>query len=400
MGDVRSIVIDVPEAELDDLRGRLAATRWPAAGPDVGIEQGPTTAKIQNLIEHWRTRHDWRQAERMLNNWGVFRTRIDGLDIDFLHIRSRHDDAFPLLLTHGWPGSVLEFRHVIGALSAPEAHGGRAADAFHLVLPTLPGFGFSAAPTETGWGISRTAAAWETLMARLGYQRWGAQGGDLGSAVTEELARRGASGLAGIHLNMLTFQPTAAEIEAADAAELEALADAEHYRQHLAGYAAQQTTRPQTIGYAIADSPTGLAAWIYAIFQDACGTPGDAEASFATDDLLDNIAWHWLSGSAATAPRYYWEIAREGWHPSSTPDNPLALPTGVTMTARDCMRKSRRWTERRYTNLVHFGEAPAGGHFAAWEQPEHFVNDLRATFAGLRGHDEGLRSDHRESSRR
>jgi pimeloyl-ACP methyl ester carboxylesterase len=384
MDSLRPLTLDVPEEHLDDLRRRLAATRWPADGPRADTGQGPETARMRSLAEHWRTRHDWRAAERMLNGWNLFRTRIDGLDIDFAHIRSPHDTALPLVLTHGWPGSILEFRHVIGPLTHPEAHGGHPRDAFHVVLPTLPGFGFSAPPAEPGWGIARTAAAWETLMARLGYERWGAQGGDLGSAVTVELARRQAVGLVGIHLNMLMFDLTPDEVAAADPAERAALAAGEHFRRHQSAYAAVQSTQPLTIGYSLADSPAGLAAWIYTIFQDQGGTPGDAKASFTVDELLDNIALYWLPGSAVTAARFYRELVGEGWHPPFTPEAPLALPTGVTMTALDVMRKSRRWTERRFTNLVHFGQASAGGHFAAWEQPDHFVRDVRATFAGLR----------------
>ncbi|HEX7308197.1 epoxide hydrolase family protein [Lentzea sp.] len=384
MNPIRPFTLDVPEKDLDDLRQRLAATRWPVDGPDVGTEQGPQTARIRALAEHWRTRHDWRAAERTLNGWGLFRTEIDGLDIDFAHVRSPHEDALPLVLTHGWPGSILEFRHVVGPLTDPEAHGGHARDAFHVVLPTLPGFGFSAAPAEPGWGVGRTAKAWETLMARLGYERWGAQGGDLGSAVTEELAHRGAAGLVGIHLNMLTFDPTPDEVAAADPDERAALDDAERYRHHQSAYAALQSTQPQTIGYSLADSPAGLAAWLHAIFQDQGGTPGDAEASFDVDELLDNLSLYWLPGSAVTAARFYWELTREGWRPPFSRESPLALPTGVTMTPRDVVRKSRRWTEKRYSNLVHFGQTASGGHFAAWEQPEQFVADVRATFAGVR----------------
>ncbi|MFD5828590.1 epoxide hydrolase family protein [Lentzea sp. NPDC060358] len=384
MDSIRPFTLDVPEEQLDDLRRRLAATRWPAGGPRTDSGQGPSADRIRALAEHWRTRHDWRAAERLLNGWGLHRTRIDGLDVDFAHVRSPHEDAFPLVLTHGWPGSILEFRHVVGPLTDPTVHGGHARDAFHVVLPVLPGFAFSAAPAEPGWGIGRTAAAWETLMARLGYARWGAQGGDFGSAVTEELARRGAAGLAGIHLNMLTFAPTPQEVAEADEAEQAALDAAAHYQRHQSAYAALQSTQPRTIGYSLADSPAGLAAWIHAIFQDQGGTPGDAEASFDTDELLDNLSLYWLPGSAPAAARFYQEWAREGWRPPFTPDAPLALPTGVTMTPFDAMRKSRRWTEKRFTGLVHFGQAPGGGHFAAWEQPEQFVHDVRATFAGLR----------------
>jgi pimeloyl-ACP methyl ester carboxylesterase len=287
-------------------------------------------------------------------------------------------------MTHGWPGSVLEFRKVIGPLTDPAAHGGAADDAFHLVLPTLPGFGFSAKPAETGWDLGRIAEAWIVLMQRLGHQRWGAQGGDLGCGVTDEIARRAPAGLVGMHLNFAMFGPTPDEIADATAEERAMLGSAKDFWDNLSGYAKEQSTRPQTIGYSLADSPVGLAAWIYAMFQDTGGTPGDAEASFMLDELLDDVMLYWLPNSGASAARLYWEMARAGWSAPATVESPTMLPTGFTMAPQEHVRKSRRWLERRYGNVVHFNELPAGGHFAALEQPDGFVEDVRATFRTLR----------------
>jgi pimeloyl-ACP methyl ester carboxylesterase len=283
-------------------------------------------------------------------------------------------------MTHGWPGSVLEFRKVIGPLTDPVAHDGHARDAFDLVLPTLPGFGFSAKPAETGWNIGRIADAWITLMDRLGYDRWAAQGGDLGCGVTDEIARRAPAGLIGMHLSFAMFGPTPDEIADATPQEQAMLASAKYFWDNLSGYAKEQSTRPQTIGYSLADSPVGLAAWIYAMFQDTCGTPGDAEASFTLDEMLDDIMLYWLPTSATSASRLYWEMTQAGWSAPATIESPTTLPTGFTMSPKEHVRKSRRWLERRYTNIIYYNELHAGGHFTALEQPSGFVNDVRATF--------------------
>ena len=312
----------------------------------------------------------------------VGHTEVDGLDIHFLHVRSTEPDALPLLLTHGWPGSVLEFRHVIGPLTDPVAHGGRARDAFHVVVPSLPGFGFSAKPTEPGWGLPRIAGAWSTLMQRLGYDRWVAQGGDWGAAVTTVLGHLRPAGLAGIHLNFVLFQPTAAEIAAATPHEQRMLDDAAFYQSNLAAYMALQGTRPQTIGYSLADSPAGLAAWIYGLFQDVSDSGGDAESVFAMDEMLDDITLYWLTNTAASSARLYWEAMRPG--AGGAPAGPLEMPTGISMFPKEQIRLSRRWAERRFSNLVRFHEIDAGGHFAALEQPAAFVDEVRACFSGLR----------------
>ena len=381
---IEPFTLHVPDEDLADLRRRLAAVRWPAGETVTDTSQGPTRDKLAALVAHWRDKYDWRACEAALNGLGQHRTTIDGLDIDFLHVRSAEPGALPLIMTHGWPGSVLEFRKVIGPLTDPVAHGGVASDAFDLILPTLPGFGFSAKPAETGWGPGRVADAWITLMERLGYQRWGAQGGDLGCAVTDEMARRTPAGLIGMHLNFAMFGPTPDEIADATEEERAMLASAKYFWDTLSGYAKEQGTRPQTIGYSLADSPVGQAAWVYAMLQDTCGTPGNAEASFTLDEMLDDIMLYWLPNSGASTARMYWEMTQSSWSPPATIDAPTALPTGFTMSPKEHVRKSRRWLERRYSNVIHFNELPAGGHFTALEQPEGFVADVRATFAKLR----------------
>jgi len=377
------ITLSVPEEHLAELRQRLAATRWPAGGTVSDTRQGPTPQKMKVLLDHWQNSYDWRKVESELNVWGIYRTTIDGLDIDFLHVRSPEANATPLILTHGWPGSVLEFRKVIGPLSDPASHGGDASQAFHLVIPTLPGFGFSEKPQEEGWTIPRIANAWIKLMGRLGYKRWGAQGGDLGCAVTDEIAKLKPDGLIGTHLNFAMFPPTPDEITEATAEEKTALRDAKDFWDNLSGYAKEQSTRPQTIGYSLADSPVGQAAWIYAMFQDTCGTPGNAEGSFTLDEMLDDIMMYWLPNSGASSARLYWEMTQSKWVSPATIENPISVPVGFTMPPKEAVRKSLRQLERRYSKIIYFNEPAAGGHFFALEQPEILVRDVRATFALL-----------------
>jgi pimeloyl-ACP methyl ester carboxylesterase len=381
---IEPITIAVPEAQLDDLRTRLACIRWPEGLTVEDTSQGPLPAKLRALADHWAGEYDWHRVEAELNGWGFHRTTIDGLPIDFLHVRSPEPHALPLVLTHGWPGSVLEFRKVIGPLSDPAAHGGDPSDAFHLVIPVLPGFGFSTKPSEVGWDIPRIARAWIELMRRLSYGRWGAQGGDLGCAVTDEIAKLQPAGFIGAHLNFAMFPPTPDEIENATPSEQEALRDAKQFWDELSGYAKEQQTRPQTIGYSLADSPIGLAAWIYAMFQDTCGTPGDAEASFTLDELLDDIMLYWLPNSGTSAARLYWEMVRSEWSSPARIDDPIRTPVGFTTPPKEAVRKSLRQLERRYADIIHFNEPAAGGHFFALEQPEVLVSDMRATFAQLR----------------
>ncbi len=319
----------------------------------------------------------------MLNGLGQFRTEIDGLGIHFLHIRSSEPNAFPLILTHGWPGSVLEFREAIGPLTDPVAHGGSASDAFHVVVPSLPGFGFSDKPIKAGWNVNRTAEAWIELMRRLGYARWGAQGGDWGAAVTTAIGHKAPAALAGIHLNMVMFQPTDEERAQATSKEQSMLDTAQRYDQQQSGYYKLSNTRPQSVGFSLADSPVGLAAWIYALFLDVSDSDGHPEAVFTLDELIDDIMLYWLPNTGASSIRLYWE----GMQEMMTGDRsqaPMAIPTGISMFPGEPVRLSRRWAETRFANLIHFHELDRGGHFAALEQPAAFVDELRSTFRTIR----------------
>lgn len=380
---VEPFSLSVPQAALDDLQRRLAQTRWPDRETTEEPRQGPSLARLQALCEHWRERYDWRRCEARLNELGQFRTRIDGLGLHFLHVRSPEPSALALLLTHGWPGSVLEFREVIGPLVDPQAHGGQASDAFHVILPSLPGFGFSEQPTTPGWNVQRIAGAWVELMRRLGYARWGAQGGDWGAAVTTTLGYMAPAGLVGVHLNMVQFQPTAAERADATLAEQAMLDDARRYEDEYSGYYRLQSTRPQSIAFSLADSPAGLAAWLYALFQDVSDSGGEPERVFSQDALLDDIMLYWLTNTGASSARLYWE-GRQAMQRGGMPTQPLPLPAGVSMFPGEQIRLSRRWAERRFARLVHFNELSHGGHFAALENPAAFVDEVRATFRSLR----------------
>lgn len=379
--------INIAQAELDDLNQRLGHTRWPSPETVSDHSQGPQSASIRCLVERWRTGYDWRATERLLNGWNSSRTAIDGLDIHFLHVRSPEPGALPLLLTHGWPGSILEFRDVIGPLTDPVAYGGKASDAFHLVIPSLPGFGFSGKPTSRGWGVGRTAAAWGELMRRLGYgERWTAQGGDWGSAITTALGFMQPPGLVGIHLNMVMFDPSAEEIANATPAEQRMLDDAKRYQREFSGYMHLQSTRPQSVGFSLADSPAGIAAWIYALFQDVSQSGGEPENVIALDHLIDDIMLYWLPNAGPSSVRFYWEAAQEAAQEAGTamPMHPMPTPTGISMFPGEQVRISRRWAERRFADLRFFAEAERGGHFAAMENPPAFVDHLRDTFQSLR----------------
>ena len=380
---IRPFTLDVPQSELDDLQGRLLRTRWPDEGPVGDGRQGPPLAKLRALVERWQGGYDWRRCEALLNGWGQYVTEIDGVGIHFLHVRSAHEDAMPLLMTHGWPGSVLEFRHVIDPLVNPAAHGGAAEDAFHLVIPSMPGFGFSGKPAEPGWAPARIAGAWVALMTRLGYDRWAAQGGDWGAMVTTILGHMAPEGLAGIHLNFVPFQPTEAEIANADEAEREMLADAARYDAEYAAYMKLQGTRPQSVAFALADSPVGLAAWIYALFQDVSDSGGDRERVFALDEIIDDIMLYWLPNAGPSSARLYWE-GMQAMRAGGMPQDAMATPTGISMFRGEQVRLSRRWAEARFDRLVRFAEHDRGGHFAALEAPGALVEDVRATFRDVR----------------
>ncbi|WP_375386036.1 epoxide hydrolase family protein [uncultured Microbacterium sp.] len=385
MSAIRPFHLDIPQPEIDDLRARLALTRWPPRETVDDTSQGAQLEPLRALIGHWQDGYDWRRVERELNGIGQFQTEIDGVDVHFLHAVSPEPDALPLLMTHGWPGSVLEFRKVIGPLTDPVAFGGDARDAFHVIAPSMPGFGFSSAPASRGWSFDRTAEAWITLMDRLGYPAWGIQGGDLGAGVSETIAAKTPAGLVGMHLNFSTIQPTPDEMADANPVEQRILAQGQDFWLNKSSYAQQQQTRPQTIGYSLADSPVGLAAWLYTIFQEGCATPGNALESFTMDELLDDFMLYWLPNAGTTAARTYWELRNTGWSSAATVENPITVPTGYTQFPGEPVRQSERWLRRRFTDLVFYNEAPRGGHYAALEEPELFVDDVRATFRPLRG---------------
>jgi pimeloyl-ACP methyl ester carboxylesterase len=380
--DAKAIVpftLKIPESALIDLRRRLEATRWPERETVADWSQGVPLARIQALVEYWLTKYDWRRCEAMLNRFGQFKTQIDGLRFHFLHVRSRHANALPLILTHGWPGSVIEFHKVIGPLTEPTAHGGKAEDAFHVVVPSLPGYGFSDRPTQTGWNSVKTAAAWTQLMPRLGYKRYVAQGGDWGASVTTELAHLRPPELAGIHLNMLFVLPRVLPKELSEE-EQAALAALDNFGKEGFGYAKQQATRPQTLGYALTDSPVGQAAWIYEKFAEWTDSNGNPETVLSMDEMLDDIMLYWLPGTAASAARMYWENSKIDFTATAVID----LPVGCSIFPKEIYRAPRSWAQLVYRNLIHWNELDRGGHFAAFEQPELFVNELRACFRKLR----------------
>jgi pimeloyl-ACP methyl ester carboxylesterase len=370
--------LSVPEAELTDLRARLDRTRWPEKETVGDWSQGSPLERVQALCAYWRTSYDWRRCEARLNALGQFRTHIDGLDIHFLHVASPHPRAMPLLITHGWPGSVIEFLKVIGPLTDPPAYGGDPADAFHVIAPSLPGFGFSQKPAHTGWGVPRIAAAWVRLMERLGYHRWLAQGGDWGAAVTTAIGALRPAGCAAIHVNMPLVYPTAADREGAGPRELDYFKGQQFYRDWDSGYAKLQSTRPQSLGYGLVDSPAGLAAWIYEKYQAWTDNTGAPEDALSHDEMLDNIMMYWLPGAGASAARLYWESF------SAFASTRLELPVGVSIYPREITRPTRTWAERFMSDIIHWRELDRGGHFAAWEEPDLYVSEIRSCFAQVR----------------
>jgi len=369
--------IDIPEADLDDLRQRLARTRWPERETVDDWSQGIPLAYTQELCEYWANKYDWRATEARLNQFPQFRTTIDDLGIHFIHVRSPHEDAFPLVITHGWPGSIVEFHKVIAPLTDPTAHGGDAADAFHVVCPSLPGYGFSDKPTVTGWGTDHIGAAWAQLMARLGYSRYGAQGGDWGAAVTTEIGRQDVDHAAGIHLNMPIAIPDPSLGEFTEK-EQASLASMQHYNDWDSGYSKQQSTRPQTVGYGLVDSPAGQAAWIVEKFWSWMDCDGHPENVLTRDELLDNVMLYWLTGAGASSGRLYWESFRRNRMDQVT------VPTGCSIFPKEIFRPSRRWAEKLFTDIRYWNELDKGGHFAAFEVPETYVNEVRTFFKLIR----------------
>jgi pimeloyl-ACP methyl ester carboxylesterase len=387
---IRPFRIDISDDALDDLRRRISATRWPSKELVADRSQGVQLKTLQELARYWTTEYDWHKAEAKLNALPQFTTEIDGVEIHFIHVKSQHENALPLIMTHGWPGSVIELLETIGPLTDPTAHGGRAEDAFHLVLPSVPGYGFSGEPGELGWELGRTARAWAELMLRLGYTRYVAQGGDVGAGVTDAMGRQAPEGLIGIHTNLLVPalngpMPTNTDEERAAAAQLGTFGKSGN------GYFVEMANRPQTIGYALLDSPVALAAWMADHDTDAyykisrAFVDGQPSGNLTRDHILDNITLYWLTGTGASAARSYWEAY--GSDAPTAGQKPLpatAIPFGFTTFPGEIWRTPRSWVEASYPNVIYFNEVDKGGHFAAWEEPELFSSELREAFRSLR----------------
>jgi epoxide hydrolase len=379
MSAVSPFRIAVPDSILNDLKSRLRNTRWPESEPVDDWSQGAPLKWIKDICGYWAEQYDWRKREAALNRFAQFTTDIDGLGIHFIHARSPHPQAMPLIITHGWPGSVVEFHKVIEPLVDPVAHGGSVADAFHVVCPSLPGFGFSGKPAATGWGVDRIAKTWALLINRLGYARYGAQGGDWGSAVTTALGAQDPDHCAGIHITLamgtrpnVEGQPTPEETRA--------LEGIKYYADWDSGYSKQQSTRPQTLGYALTDSPSGQAAWILEKFWAWTDCNGHPENILARDELLDNVMLYWVTASAASSARLYWE----SFGPKRRTPHAVKVPTGVAVFPKEIVTPVRKWMEANYTNIMHWSEMPKGGHFAAFEQPDLFIKEVRDFFRKIR----------------
>jgi pimeloyl-ACP methyl ester carboxylesterase len=390
---VRPFEVRVPEEQLADLRRRLAATRWPTRELVPDREQGVQLATVQALTRYWATEYDWRRCEARLNALPQFMTEIDGVDIHFIHVRSPHQNALPLIMTHGWPGSVVELLDSVGPLTDPTAHGGRAEDAFDLVLPSLPGYGFSAEPTELGWNVGRVAQAWAELMRRLGYTRYVAQGGDVGAAVTDVMGRQAPEGLLGIHLNLLVTALAGLQFPTDTEGERSARAAIATFQASGFAYFLEMATRPQTIGYAQLDSPVALAAWLLDHDTDSyykiarAFVDGQPTGNLTRDQIVDNITVYWLTGTGASAARSYWEdfgVDAAQARAAQGPPPEVAVPVGFTTFPGEIWRSPRSWAEQSYSTLSYFNEVDRGGHFAAWEEPELFATEMRAAFRPLR----------------
>jgi pimeloyl-ACP methyl ester carboxylesterase len=389
--EIRPFHADIPDEALEDLRRRIEATRWPSKELVADRSQGVQLATLEELARYWTTDYDFGRIEARLNAVPQFTTEIDGVDIHFIHVRSPHDDALPLIITHGWPGSVIELLDVVGPLTDPTAHGGSAEDAFHLVLPSLPGYGFSGEPTELGWETGRTGRAWAGLMHRLGYGRYVAQGGDVGALVTDAMGRQAPEGLVAIHLNLLTAALAIADQLPAESEKERAALDAlGTFRATGFGYYLEQATRPQTIGYALLDSPVALAAWMLDHDTDSyykisgAFVDGAPTGNLTRDNILDNITLYWVTGTGASAARAYWESGRAEALAAGQAPPPVSVPVGFTTFPGEVVPAPRSWVEIVYPTLAYFNEADRGGHFAAWEEPELFTSEVRVAFRSLR----------------
>jgi pimeloyl-ACP methyl ester carboxylesterase len=387
---IRPFQVDIPDEALEDLRRRIGAARLPSRELVDDRSQGVQLATIQALARYWATDYDWRKCEARLNALPQFKTEIDGEDIHFIHVKSVHENALPLIMTHGWPGSVIELLETVGPLTDPTAHGGSANDAFHLVLPSIAGYGFSAEPTEIGWFAGRVAQAWAELMHRLGYTRYVAQGGDQGAAVTDAMGRQAPEGLLGIHTNLLVPALAGGPMPTDTEEERAAAAAGAAFRKTGFGYFLEQATRPQTIGYALLDSPVAMAAWILDHDTDSyykisrAFVDGQPSGNLTRDHILDNITLYWLTGTGASAARSYWEGARATDLAAGQAPPAVSLPVGFTQFPGEIFRAPKSWVEKAYPNVTYFNKVDKGGHFAAWEEPELFASEVRATFRSLR----------------
>lgn len=380
--DIKPYVIATAQADIDDLNRRLDATRFPEAETPDDWSQGVPLDYARELVAYWREDYDWRSREAYFNQFPQFQTTIDDLDVHFIHVQSPHAQAVPLLITHGWPGSVVEFHKVISALADPDSVGGDANDAFHVICPSLPGYGFSGKPTGSGWGVEKIAEAWNALMQRLGYSRYFAQGGDWGSAVTTAIGMQALGACAGIHVNMPNARATKAALESPDDADKRALAGAQYYQQWGAGYSKQQATRPQTLGYGLVDSPVGQAMWVIEKFYEWTDCDGHPENVLSRDELLDNVMFYWLNGNGASSAKLYWESFGTAF--SGDGPKTVSMPAGCSIFPKEIVPTPRSWAEQRYTNIVYWNELDKGGHFAAFEQPELFVQELVSCFRLMR----------------
>ncbi|ABR64280.1 alpha/beta fold hydrolase [Sinorhizobium medicae] len=385
---IRPFKAAIPQKDVDELRRRVRAARWPAMETVSDRSQGAQLKKFKPLVEYWGTDYDWRKGEEKLNTFPQFMTKIDGLDIHFIHVKSKHENALPLIMTHGWPGSVLELIKTIGPLTDPTAHGGASEDAFHVVIPSMPGYGFSEIPSETGWGPDRIGRAWHVLMTRLGYDRYVSQGGDWGAVISDAMARQAPAGLLGIHTNMPATVPpdiakalTNGEPAPAGLSPEEKIAYEQMNVLYTkgAGYAWMMVTRPQTLGYALTDSPVGLAAWYYDKFADWTYSGGDPEKSLTRDEMLDDISLYWFTGTATSGARLYWENNANNFNAVD-----IKIPAAITVFPGEIYRAPKSWAEKAYHNLIYYNKVDKGGHFAAWEEPDLFSSELRAAFKSLR----------------
>jgi pimeloyl-ACP methyl ester carboxylesterase len=388
--DIRPFHVEFPDEAIDDLRKRIAATRWPSKELVDDRSQGVQLATMQAVARYWLDEYDWRKCEEKLNALPQFMTEIDGVDTHFIHVRSQHEDALPVIITHGWPGSVIEMLEVIGPLTDPTAHGGSAEDAFDVVIPSIPGYGLSDEPTELGWWAGRVAQNWPDLMKRLGYDHYVAQGGDVGALVTDTMGRIAPEGLLGVHINLFVLALSGIKLPEETEEEKAAVAARAGFRATGFGYFLEQSTRPQTIGYAQLDSPIALAAWLFdhdtdAYYKIASAFVDDKPSGNLTrDHILDNVTLYWLTGTGASAARSYWEGGQATAKSAGQAPPPLNLPFGFTTFPGEIWKTPRSWVEAAYPNVIYFNEVDKGGHFAAWEEPQLFSEELRSAFKSLR----------------